>query len=423
MQIDVSPKEDAKEDEVKIVKENCPHRTDERSCALVDLAAEKVFPFPEASCLHCIKTYRIERRANGQVVQDMIYHATGKNAPVARGACVHLGEELTKDYKIAQCQRVYECDHGHGNVTPCQQCQTCPDFESQNDLEVRSQASQVSAPPILGKRVVYGANAHGLGDLMVIAWIGEGHKTEETKVLIRAQGDHADLARIFGQYLAGPQDGPSITTTASWSWEREHRGRYGRVMFRCRQLGVQEKIRRPTCTPSDEGIAWAEKTVKELGQPPVLLFPLSEYVPRRWPVAYWVDLAWGLHNAGFKPIIMTNQIDTTLTNTPKYFHQRTMDELCALMQRSALVVANDSGPTHIAGTIGVKTMTLLGPTHPKIFGYMNNVECLRVSPMQMGCVGCHFDEPFRAACDQGCQALYMLDVPSVLRRILGFLIK
>lgn len=40
-------------------------------------------------------------------------------------------------------------------------------------------------------------------------------------------------------------------------------------------------------------------------------------------------------------------------------------ELGALLQRCALLVGNDSGPKHLAAAVGVPTVTVYGPTHPK----------------------------------------------------------
>jgi ADP-heptose:LPS heptosyltransferase len=40
-------------------------------------------------------------------------------------------------------------------------------------------------------------------------------------------------------------------------------------------------------------------------------------------------------------------------------------ELGALLRRSALWIGNDSGPKHLAVALGVPTVTIFGPTHPK----------------------------------------------------------
>ena len=46
------------------------------------------------------------------------------------------------------------------------------------------------------------------------------------------------------------------------------------------------------------------------------------------------------------------------------------------MKRAALVVGNDSFPAHLAGTVGVPTLALMGPTLPTVFAHTPDVECL-----------------------------------------------
>ncbi|HEY2923995.1 MAG TPA: glycosyltransferase family 9 protein [Candidatus Eisenbacteria bacterium] len=41
------------------------------------------------------------------------------------------------------------------------------------------------------------------------------------------------------------------------------------------------------------------------------------------------------------------------------------EELAALIQRTALLVSNDSGPKHVAVALGVPTVTIFGPTNPR----------------------------------------------------------
>jgi ADP-heptose:LPS heptosyltransferase len=45
-----------------------------------------------------------------------------------------------------------------------------------------------------------------------------------------------------------------------------------------------------------------------------------------------------------------------------------IDELPALIGASDLIVANDSGPMHLAAAMGRRVLALFGPTDPKRFG-------------------------------------------------------
>jgi ADP-heptose:LPS heptosyltransferase len=87
------------------------------------------------------------------------------------------------------------------------------------------------------------------------------------------------------------------------------------------------------------------------------------------------------------------------------------------MSSVELVVGNDSGPAHLAGTLGTPTLALMGPTRAAcVFGHIPEVTPLAVS-LEPACAGCHFGRPFRAACDQGCQALYALTPAAVLKEV------
>ncbi len=48
--------------------------------------------------------------------------------------------------------------------------------------------------------------------------------------------------------------------------------------------------------------------------------------------------------------------------------QTTLSQLMGVMKRSNLVISADSGPLHVASSVGVKTIGLFGPTSPQITG-------------------------------------------------------
>jgi ADP-heptose:LPS heptosyltransferase len=45
----------------------------------------------------------------------------------------------------------------------------------------------------------------------------------------------------------------------------------------------------------------------------------------------------------------------------------TVEQTAALLARCRLVLANNSGPLHLAAALGVPTVSTLGPTHPQRF--------------------------------------------------------
>ena len=94
-----------------------------------------------------------------------------------------------------------------------------------------------------------------------------------------------------------------------------------------------------------------------------------------------------------------------------------------LMKNSSLVIGVDSMPAHFAGTIGTKTLALMGPTKRTVFTHIPNVYCLQSN--MLDCVGCHFanhnGKGFRACCDQGCSSLFSLFPDQVLQTVLNLM--
>lgn len=151
----------------------------------------------------------------------------------------------------------------------------------------------------------------------------------------------------------------------------------------------------------------------------VLLFPQTYWDSRAWPACYWVELAWRLHERNVSAVVMLVDEDQRFTNTPHYYWGFDIKKVAAMMTVARLVVGNDSGPAHLSGTIGTPTMITVGPTRPEcVFGHIPEIIALK-SEEPPDCAGCHFQAPFRAACDQGCQALYALKPHVVLGRIVS----
>src|SRR5262249_27037106 len=193
-------------------------------------------------------------------------------------------------------------------------------------------------------------------------------------------------------------------------------GRKPRVDYIRKFLSLTTPPCRPAVNISDEDEAWAAKAASELGSPLVLLFPPAGWKPRELPTNYLVDLAWKLRPSRSPVQLLFQGKDARFKTTPSYRWNTPLPKLAALMKRAALVIGNDSFPVHLAGTVGVPTLALLGPTRPTVFAHIPEVECMASTSLY--CTGCHFQPPFRAACDQGCMSLYRLFPDDVLRRVL-----
>ncbi|HEX7447675.1 MAG TPA: glycosyltransferase family 9 protein [Pirellulales bacterium] len=262
---------------------------------------------------------------------------------------------------------------------------------------------------------------YGIGDLTCLAWIAEATSGATDPITFRApRGMKYTVLELLGQEVTdNPQSG-GICVYQAYQNELQDRGRKRRVDYICDLLGIPATVRRPKVHLPPDDVEWATATKQDLGGDDlVLLFPQTHWTPREWPACYWVDLAWGLNERNVRTAVFLGREDSRFANTPRSFWGFPLTKVAALMAVSAMVIGEDSGPAHLAATIGTPTVVLSGPTRPEcVFGHVPEVTALS-SDEEPNCSGCHFASPFRSACDQGCQMLYSLKPHTVLGRIIS----
>ena len=112
-------------------------------------------------------------------------------------------------------------------------------------------------------------------------------------------------------------------------------------------------------------------TVAEMtgDEPYAVLLPGANWPTKRWPVENYQALVdpirqrFGLRcivAGGPDTLSLANSIPSALNLAGK----TNLPQLVALLERSSLVIANDSGPMHIAAALGKPLVTIFGPTNP-----------------------------------------------------------
>lgn len=254
----------------------------------------------------------------------------------------------------------------------------------------------------------------GLGDVVMWAWLAEGCRGTADPPVFHRTSD-PELADLLGLPV-DPEPG-GLSPDPVFAIETADRGRRPRTDYLREYFGITAAPARPRLRIPPADADWAARTAADTNSPFVLLFPQTAWKTREWPPNYWVDLAWRLDKLGVPSVVMLQNDDERFHNTPAFRWGTPVSRVAALMHRAALVVGNDSFPAHLAGTVGVPTLALMGPTRPTVFAHLPDVEPLWSNALD--CVGCHFQAPFRAACDQGCMAMYRLFPEDVLDRVLA----
>lgn len=264
----------------------------------------------------------------------------------------------------------------------------------------------------------------GIGDAVGLAWLAEGMRETSTPLSFyakRGSMQHTILSLLQQRVTDDPGDSELLLIPDSYGPEIRDGARKLRLEYLCDLMGFQLSYARPEIQFASAELEWAAKATSELGDDLVLLFPQTDWNARQWPSCYWVDLAWELHNRGVPVLVVLGHEEKQYLNTPRYLWGHDIKAVAALMQRARIVVGNDSGPAHLAGTMGTKTLAICGPTKAYcVFGHIPDVMAVS-SHEPPGCAGCHFQAPYRAACDLGCQALYALKLDVILNLVLAHL--
>lgn len=110
----------------------------------------------------------------------------------------------------------------------------------------------------------------------------------------------------------------------------------------------------------------------------VVLCPAGNWDPKRWPRENFARLGDELaekyaarivlSSAG-RDIALVEDIKSVMAAAPISMAGKTnLKQLGALLERANLVVANDTGPMHMAVSVGAKTIALFGPTSARLTG-------------------------------------------------------
>ena len=162
----------------------------------------------------------------------------------------------------------------------------------------------------------------------------------------------------------------------------------------------------------------------------VVLNPGGNWNLKRWPKENFVKLSARLcaefgqevkiifTGAPSDSRLIGDIIGNNLTHDKRVFNftgKMDLKQLVALMARADLVVSADSGPLHIASSVGTDTIGLFGPTRPEVTGPRGEG---RSSILQRDIV-CNRKACYYLECpDNSCmQAVHVEDVVDVIRQI------
>jgi len=126
----------------------------------------------------------------------------------------------------------------------------------------------------------------------------------------------------------------------------------------------------------EEGSSWRRELIGDKEGRTIAILPGAKHPPKEWPAVYFSELARLLARRGDIPIILPPPgrteladdiakqagIEGVLPSEPR----GDAVSLASALSAADAVVANDSGPMHVAAALGVCVVGIFGPTSPEL---------------------------------------------------------
>lgn len=239
----------------------------------------------------------------------------------------------------------------------------------------------------------------GLGDICVFAWLGEGMIAAGEDVEFFATDWRAQILKILQMPTTNDPSG-AILTHEGYETAVKNKSPMGYMEFIAHHFGIKHPAKRPRIE--------LNPMAREMGRrdsADVIIFPFSLSPVRTWPKNYFVELGLLLQAEGYTVKYVMEQRDYGFFMPFKCIIGESWDYMVAAIQSTRLMIGNDSGPAHLAGTIGTPTIVICGSATERVYSYNPIVTQYRKKAMP--CAGCHClpEKGFRATCEVGCMEL------------------
>lgn len=157
------------------------------------------------------------------------------------------------------------------------------------------------------------------------------------------------------------------------------------------------------------------------GKPLVLVFPeVSQpaWICRNWPVPHFVRTSYLLQEHGYDVCAVFSHESKTAELYPTSIWGFSKDVMLSMVWAADCVLTNESGPMHVAGSVGTTCVVISGPTSFDRYG-AHLLDTHFVTNPRVSCTNCNFEfeKGYRRWCDHGCFSMAGIDPWTVFEEV------
>jgi len=150
----------------------------------------------------------------------------------------------------------------------------------------------------------------------------------------------------------------------------------------------------------------------------VVINPFTTWESKNWYLSRYFELAEKLIEEGYYIIFTGSKSDREkiekfeAINNDNYVNlagKTSLKELAAVYKRADLYIGGDTGPTHLAAALGLKVISLMGPTDSDTHGPYGKGNTV-IQDNSLECIGC-----WKRSCSRDMQCMRLITVDQVLR--------
>ncbi|HXG06063.1 MAG TPA: glycosyltransferase family 9 protein, partial [Nitrososphaera sp.] len=121
----------------------------------------------------------------------------------------------------------------------------------------------------------------------------------------------------------------------------------------------------------------------------VAVHPFAKFQYREWDISRYLDLGGLIEKRLSIPVVFLSEVDDRrISDKHRLLSKLSIKALAYLLERTTLLIGNNSGPMHLAAAMGTPTVVIQGPSAPQWDVYWKDTSHVKMCSNFPPCIPC-----------------------------------